>query len=103
MLNFHPTRRSLLAALAAAGAQAAKPPASPLRISIFSKHFQWTDVKEAAALAASAGYDGLDLTVRAGGHVEPTRVAMDLPPAVEAIRKAGLATDMITTDIVDAR
>jgi L-ribulose-5-phosphate 3-epimerase len=42
-----------------------------LKICVFSKHLQWTDVKEAAAIARDIGFDGVDLTVRPGGHVLP--------------------------------
>lgn len=74
-------------------------PAGKLKISIFSKHLQWLSVPEAAAVAKEMGYDAIDLTVRAEGHVLPERAATDLPIAVEAIRRAGLEVSMITTDI----
>src|SRR5580693_421985 len=70
-----------------------------LKICIFSKHFQWTNVQEAAAIARDIGFDGVDLTVRNGGHVLPERVQADLPKAVETVRKAGLEVPMITTEI----
>jgi sugar phosphate isomerase/epimerase len=108
------TRRELLAELLAAGiltnaagAHGAEPSrvgaesAGALPICIFSKHFQWTDCSETAALAADIGFDGVDLTVRAGGHVLPERVEQDLPKAVETIRKTGLSVPMITSGILD--
>jgi len=48
------------------------------------------------------GFDGIDLTVRTGGHVLPERVTDDLPRAVDAVRKAGLNVFMITTGIKSA-
>lgn len=72
-------------------------------VCVFTKHLQWLDYDELAAVAAEAGFQGLDLTVRAGGHVLPERVATDLPRAVAAARKAGLGVPMITTTISDAR
>jgi hypothetical protein len=48
------------------------------------------------------GFDGVDLTVRAKGHVLPERVVEDLPKAVGAVRKAGLEVNIISTDIADA-
>lgn len=81
---------------------AATLPSAKLPVCGFSKHFQWLDVKEAAKLAAEIGYDGLDLTVRAGGHVLPERVTEDLPKAFEAAKSAGIAMPMITAGIVDA-
>jgi sugar phosphate isomerase/epimerase len=71
--------------------------------SVFSKCLQWLDYPGMAALVAEAGYDGVDLTVRANGHVLPERVEEDLPKAVEAAEKAGLRIDMIVTDITDPR
>ncbi len=71
------------------------------KISIFSKHLQWLGYEEMARVAAEIGFDGIDLTVRPGGHVLPERVSEDLPKAVEAIKKAGLNTYMITTAITN--
>lgn len=68
----------------------------------FSKHFQWTDIKEMAEICARLGYEGIDLTVRDGGHVLPERAQNDLPKAAEIIKKAGLKFSMITSHIVDA-
>jgi len=100
-------RRDLLAAISATAllgtcAQpAAAATAGPLKISVFSKHFQWTNCREMAAIAKDVGFDGVDLTVRAGGHVLPERVEEDLPKAAEDIRKVGLELPMITAEIVD--
>jgi sugar phosphate isomerase/epimerase len=97
-----PSRRAILGA-ALLGSQlpvtAAQP---PLKLAIFSKHLHWAGWDEMAAFAAEAGFDGIDLTVRPGGHVAPERAAADLPRAAAAIRKAGLDLPMITTAIVDA-
>ena len=49
------------------------------------------------------GFDGLDITVRPyPGHVDPTRVAQDLPVFVNAIRKHGILVREITCPITDA-
>ncbi len=105
------SRRTFLATSLAAGAGlvvsgipkvAAQPLVAPNRsVCIFSKHLQWLPVPEAAKAAAELGFDGLDLTVRRGGHVEPERVEAELPRAVEAIRKSGLQVPMIVTDVID--
>src|SRR5690606_12641509 len=73
-----------------------------LSVNIFSKVLQWLDYSEMADAAAEAGYEGIDLTVRPGGHVLPENVERDLPQAVKAIRKAGLGIPMITTSITSA-
>jgi len=72
-----------------------------MKIFIFSKHLQWLEYPEMAQTAKRLGFDGLDLTVRPGGHVLPERVKDDLPRAVEAMKKSGLEISMMTTDIRD--
>jgi sugar phosphate isomerase/epimerase len=71
------------------------------KICIFSKHLQWLDYQEMARTAREIGFDGIDLTVRPGGHVEPQKVRDDLPKAVEAVRAAGLDVPTITTAVTD--
>lgn len=72
-----------------------------LPLCIFSKHLQFLDYDAMAETAAEIGFDGVDLTVRPGGHVLPERVEEDLPRAVEAVRKADLEVNMMTTRITD--
>ena len=72
----------------------------PFSVNIFSKNLQWLNYSDMAGLAAEIGFEGIDLTVRPNGHVEPARVTDDLPKAVEAIRKAGIQVPMITTGIL---
>jgi sugar phosphate isomerase/epimerase len=107
------SRRNFLSSVAGAGAmaglpslaftgEAGNPPARRLPIVYFSKHLQWLDWEPMAATAAELGFDGIDLTVREGGHVEPARVQEDLPKVAKIIRQAGLEIPMITAGIVDA-
>jgi len=72
------------------------------KVAVFSKHLQFLQGDALAQRAAEMGYDGIDITVRAGGHVEPDKVRRDLPALVKIIRAHGLEVPMITTDIVDA-
>jgi sugar phosphate isomerase/epimerase len=81
----------------AEGTAATVPP-----ILVFSKHLQFLDYQEMANKAKEIGFDGIDLTVRPGGHVLPERVQTDLPKAVEAINKAGLRPMMMTTAVENA-
>jgi sugar phosphate isomerase/epimerase len=74
-----------------------------LKICVFSKHLQWASINDAAVIARDIGFDGIDLTVRAGGHILPEQVETDLPAAVEIIHRAGLETPMITTDIMSVQ
>lgn len=114
-MNIYPgnsplSRRSLLknaallgvTATAMEAAAAAKQGNSKLKVAIFSKHLQFLEGEQLAQTAAEIGFDGVDITVRKGGHVDPARVRQDLPPLVAAIRSHHLETPMITTDIVDA-
>ena len=108
------SRREMLVSLAPAGALAAvsgavressgreaqKTPG--VKICVFSKHLQWLDYKEMGSVAAEIGFDGLDLTVRPGGHVEPERAEEDLPRAFEGAKAAGVLIPMMTTAINDA-
>jgi sugar phosphate isomerase/epimerase len=73
-----------------------------LKVAIFSKHLQFLESAELARAAAEIGFDGIDLTVRSGGHVDPARAAEDLPPLVSVIRQHDLDVPMVTTDIVDS-
>jgi sugar phosphate isomerase/epimerase len=73
-----------------------------LKVAIFSKHLQFVEGEALAATAAGLGFDGVDITLRAKGHVEPATVAKDLPPLVAAIRKSGLDVPMVTTEVADA-
>jgi len=76
--------------------------APPLSIHVFSKHLQFLDYPDMAAAAKMIGFDGVDLTVRPGGHVPPERVQEDLPKAVEALQKEGLQALLMTTAVDDA-
>lgn len=73
-----------------------------MRYHIFSKHLQFLDFKGMADAAANLGFDGVDLTVRKGGHVAPEEVEDKLPLAVEAIADAGLRYDMMASDVNNA-
>jgi sugar phosphate isomerase/epimerase len=94
-------RRNFLKAATAAVASLHAAPKKQ-KVAIFSKHLQFLHGEELAQGAAEIGFDGIDLTVRRGGHVEPNRVTQDLPPLVKTIRDSGLEVPMITSDIVDA-
>jgi len=101
MKEAHFSRRSLLAGAAALLAQSAQA-APKLKVTIFSKHLQFVQGEELAQAAASLGFDGVDITVRKGGHVAPERVKQELPGLVAAIRQHGLEVPMVTTDILDS-
>ena len=68
----------------------------------FSKHLPRLDGPGLARALKPLGFAGVDLTVRPGGHVDPKRVAQDLPGFVAGIREGGLTVPMITTDLTSA-
>lgn len=74
-----------------------------MELVMFSKMLQEFDVDEAGDIIQDIGFEGVDLTVRPGGHVEPSRVAEDLEPAVELLRDKGLSVPMLTTAIETAQ
>jgi sugar phosphate isomerase/epimerase len=72
------------------------------KLCFFSKHLPELDWQQLGKTVKQLGFDGVDLTVRPGGHVLPERAAEDLPKAVAALRDAGLAVPMITTGLLTA-
>lgn len=68
-------------------------------ICYFTKHLQWLDFDDLGIVLKEAGYDGADLTVRSGGHIEPANAAKDLPNAVTALQKHGISIPMVVTKI----
>ena len=104
------SRRSVLGGAALLSARIAESSSKPgeqqhpkLKVAIFSKHLLFLRGAELADGAAEIGFDGIDLAVRKGGHVEPERVRKDLPALVATIRQRGLEVPMVTTDILDDR
>ena len=98
-------RRDFLISAAAsqgAGRLVAQAQAPRLRACFFSKHLANLNYDEMGKALSAAGFDGVDLTVRPGGHVLPERVAQDLPRAVDTLRSHRLDVPMITTELTSA-
>lgn len=105
-----PTRRQFVQVTAAAGAAtvlraqgmraAGAEPGFRGTVCFFSKHLPRHDGRALARALKPLGFGGVDLTVRPKGHVDPDRVAQDLPGFVAAIRQEGLAVPMITTELL---
>jgi sugar phosphate isomerase/epimerase len=95
------SRRALLASGALLLAPAARAKAR-LKVAVFSKHLQFVQGEELAKAVAGIGFDGVDIALRQGGHIEPATVARDLPPLVAILRRNGLEVPMVTTGIADA-
>ncbi len=95
------TRRDFLATLTVG--QAVPPVGrSQPQLCIFSKHLANLNWDQLGKTTRELGFDGVDLTVRAKGHVLPERVPEDLPRAVERVRAHGVAVPMITTELLSA-
>lgn len=95
-------RRLLLQTLPAAAL--AQTPAKPRpTICLFSKHAAKLNYTDLGKFAKQAGFAGVDLTVRPGGHVLPEKVTEDLPRAFEQIEAAGAKVPMITTGLTNPR
>lgn len=99
-------------ALAAAGAlvetnplqadDASEAAASRAKIGVFTKSFQDRSIPEVCRIFKEMGLDGLDLTVRRGGHIDPADVEEKLPAAKQAAVEAGVEILFLTTGITDA-
>jgi sugar phosphate isomerase/epimerase len=87
---------------ALAAAATARPSAATREFCFFSKHLAELDWKDLGKAVKDAGFDGVDLTVRAQGHVLPEHAARDLPRAIEAIKAGGVSVPMVTTDLISA-
>ena len=105
---FLQTGMDAMLAMAAARVGAAQPPAAgpakKLKVDAYSRHLQWLRTADQVAEAVvEMGFDGVDVTVRPyPGHVNPEKVAQELPPFVSILRKRGLQVVTITCPITDA-
>jgi sugar phosphate isomerase/epimerase len=104
---FLQTGMEAMLAIAARSAVAAQTPGGEtkkLKVDAYSRHLQWLrDPDQVADAVVEMGFDGLDITVRPyPGHVDPEKVAEQLPPFVKSIRKHGLLVRTITSPITDA-
>ncbi len=72
-----------------------------MKFATFTKSFQDWPIPVVCHRFREIGLDGLDLTVRRKGHLEPENVAEELPLAVKAAQEAGVEILLLTTDITD--
>ncbi len=70
-------------------------------ICVFTKHLQWLDFEDLGKYISDVGFDGIDLTVRKGGHIEHDVAAKVLPDAIEKIQKSRVNVPMMVTSIND--
>jgi sugar phosphate isomerase/epimerase len=112
------TRRRAVAALAASAllARHARPQAAAEKdggpkagvvaalrrtpmVCAFSQNLIKIGYPQLGIIAQQIGYDGVDLTVMDGGHVDPHITNVDLVRAFESVRGAGLEVPMIATTL----
>ena len=96
-------RRQFIAAAAAATtvpATAKAPARNPF--CVFTKPFQSLSYDDLADLIAELGFDGIEGTIRPGGHITPEQVPDELPKMVEALRKRKLELTIMASGINNA-
>ena len=75
----------------------AKPPRQRPLLCVYSGNLAKIPYGDLASIVKSMGYDGVDLTVMKGGHVDPAVYNVDLSRAFETVLDAGLELPMVTT------
>src|SRR5205809_7737878 len=73
-----------------------------MNLMMFSKHLQSLPLARTAQVVRELGFDGLDLTVRSGGYIEPAAVRREMPEAIKILADAGLELPLLTTAITNA-
>jgi L-ribulose-5-phosphate 3-epimerase len=66
---------------------------------VFSRNLARVPYAQLGDIAGQIGFEGVDLTVMIGGHVDPRVTNVDLVRAFESIRSSNLEVPMITTSI----
>lgn len=99
------TRRQLLQSVAAystvgltRGVSAAND-ATPWPIAIFEKVFEGLNYEELADAMVAIGADGVEATIRPGGHVEPAVAEVEVPKMEQAMRARGKRIVIAATHI----
>jgi len=69
---------------------------------MFSKAMQGKTIEKLADKALEMGFDGVDLTCREEGHVEPAESASALEKTAAYLRSRGLSVPLITTNYTSA-
>jgi sugar phosphate isomerase/epimerase len=99
------TRRELLRVSAAStlisGTRliAAPGETQPPDVCIYTEQFQRLPIPKVCEVFKRIGANGLDLTVRPGGHIKPEDARKQLPVAVATAKEHGLRIMMLTTSI----
>jgi L-ribulose-5-phosphate 3-epimerase len=73
-----------------------------MRYVLFTDNLADLSIAEAVHAARKAGFDGLDLTLRPGGHVKPEDAERGLAEAKKIADEAGMTIPMISTAVTDS-
>lgn len=68
---------------------------------LFTDNLSSLSITEVCKEAKQAGFDGLDLTLRPGGHVPPENAEMGLAEAKRIADEVGVSIPMVTTAVTD--
>lgn len=73
-----------------------------MQFALFTDDLSDLSIREVCRAAKKAGFDGIDLTLRNGGHVRPENAAKGLAAAHEIADDEGIAISLVTTGIISA-
>ena len=73
------------------------------KFTLFTKQLEALSYDRLAEAVAEMGFDGIEGTIRPGGHVTPERVPDELPKFVEALKKRGLELTIMASGINNAK
>lgn len=101
------SRRQFIRVGMVAAAMAALPssPAAPRKappIALFEKPLQFLSYRELGEILAEIGFDGVEATIRRGGHISPERAVDELPEYVEGMKASGLEVLVMATSVTAA-
>src|SRR6185312_937111 len=73
-----------------------KPGTRPI-LCVYSGCFAKIPYPELPEIVGALGYEGIDLTVMPGGHVDPAKYMVELDRAFQTFNDAGIEVPMVTT------
>jgi len=54
-------------------------------VCVFTKCLQFLSIEDLGAVLGKIGFDGADISVRPGGHIEPKNVKTEIPNAIKML------------------
>jgi sugar phosphate isomerase/epimerase len=93
---------ALMSGVSVCPAQVAEPSASQYPIALFTKLFQRQSFEDLADAIVKVGTDGVEATLRGGGHIEPAMAADEVPRMVEVLAARGKKLLIAAADVNEA-